>query len=73
MLAVLKELGLDAFVEEMVKRDGIHHLSNILTMASHLHGLFDRLELWLESTEIPNEVLPMSSAIFCADALSVQV
>ncbi|EKM54950.1 uncharacterized protein PHACADRAFT_119804 [Phanerochaete carnosa HHB-10118-sp] len=55
VLSVLSSFGLNTFVEDMVKQSTINHLSNVLTMANPFRDLFDRLELWLEGTNIPNE------------------
>ncbi|EKM53636.1 uncharacterized protein PHACADRAFT_125491 [Phanerochaete carnosa HHB-10118-sp] len=55
VLSVLHSFGLGTFVDEIVKRSGIHHLSDILTMVNYLHVHFDNLKLWLEGTNTPNE------------------
>jgi hypothetical protein len=48
----LQSLGLGHVTDELAK-DGIHHLSNILTLTADVHALFDNLRVWLEA--IPGE------------------
>lgn len=47
MLSVLKGFG---YPVETVNGVGVHSLVNIMTLASSVHDLFDRLQLWLEAT-----------------------
>ncbi|EKM54945.1 uncharacterized protein PHACADRAFT_94763 [Phanerochaete carnosa HHB-10118-sp] len=55
VLAVLQSFGLESLVNEVVKKGCVYHLTNILTMTSYLHALFDNLHLWLEATNTSNE------------------
>jgi len=55
VLSVLDTFGLNKQVSQIVAKDGVHHLSNILTMDSSYHHLFDKLEFWFEETETPNK------------------
>ncbi|EKM51666.1 uncharacterized protein PHACADRAFT_261937, partial [Phanerochaete carnosa HHB-10118-sp] len=55
VLAVLESFGLKSIVAEVTRQNGIHHLSNVLTMITQFHQLFDSLHLWLEATNTPSE------------------
>ncbi|KAK0227365.1 hypothetical protein EDD85DRAFT_957983 [Armillaria nabsnona] len=50
---IIKYFGHSEIQDEFAG-DGIHSLTNILTLGSSLNTLFDTLQLWLEPTEIPN-------------------
>ena len=41
---------------QLTGEEGIHHPSNVLTMAQPLRSLFDTLHLWLEPTDTVHEV-----------------
>ncbi|GJE94029.1 hypothetical protein PsYK624_101970 [Phanerochaete sordida] len=55
VLSVLESFGLGSLVRSVSTLNGIHHLSNVLTMSMQLHDLFDDLSLWLEGTGTPHE------------------
>ena len=46
-LAVLSRFGRIDAVREL-NGAGLHRLENVLTLASDLHQMFDKLQLWLE-------------------------
>ena len=60
---MFKQLGLDKLAEKCSPNQGIHHLSNVLTMAEHLCTLFDDLALWLEPTAVEHQVSAFSNQV----------
>ncbi|PBK88393.1 hypothetical protein ARMGADRAFT_1084722 [Armillaria gallica] len=58
---IIKYFGHSEIQDELAG-DGIHFLTNILTLGSSLNTLFDILQLWLEPTEIPNRYKVGTSA-----------
>ncbi|KAF7420780.1 hypothetical protein PC9H_011298 [Pleurotus ostreatus] len=57
-LSVLKRFG---YPVETLNGVGVHSLVNIMTLQADVHDLFDRLQLWLEATEIPHRYRIQSS------------
>jgi len=69
VLTVLDTFGLEKQVAEFVVKDGVHHLSNILTMEPNYHKFFDELKVWFEETETSNKYKLCStiSVMFASD------
>jgi hypothetical protein len=51
-MGILKAFGLDSFVEGVVNERGIHHPSNILTLAPSAHAEFDRLHICFDQVGV---------------------
>jgi len=50
-MAVLKSFGCENLVDELLAKNGVHNLGNLLSLTPDIHGFFDNLELWFEGTE----------------------
>jgi hypothetical protein len=66
VLAILKTFGIDDIANRLMGANGIHHLSNIMTLSMMVHRNFDALEIWLEETEnaTPHEVNAFVYSLF---------
>ncbi|KAL4251963.1 hypothetical protein ABKN59_005828 [Abortiporus biennis] len=51
---VLRKFGLQTIIDRLSVADGIHSLSNVLTLRSELCDHFDNLRIWLEPTSEEN-------------------
>jgi hypothetical protein len=49
-MAILDQFGLKDLVERFKESGGVHEIWNMLTLEQNLHTMFDRLDLWFEST-----------------------
>ena len=50
-MTILRDFGFEGITTKLLETNGVHNLGNLLSLATDVHGFFDKLELWFESTD----------------------
>ena len=51
-MSLFSSFGFEELARRLLTQNGVHHLSNLLSLDPNCHGYFDKLNLWFERTDV---------------------